>query len=65
MAATLGLVLILTGVFASTVFAADPPNNQDLPACCQQQQGTSNVPSCCVQQGNSGTGLYRGSCCGR
>jgi hypothetical protein len=67
-AAVLGLVVILTGVFASMVFAAGPTNTQDLPACCQQQQGTSTVPSCCLQQGNPVTGLSqsgRASCCVR
>ena len=68
-AAALGLLVILTGVFTSMVFAADPTNNQDLPACCQQQQGLSSVPNCCAQQGNAVTGPYqgggRGSCCGR
>ncbi len=63
--AALGLVVILTGVFASMAFAADPTSGQDLPACCQQKPVTSAVAGCCGQQGNAVTGLSAGSCCGR
>ncbi|MFC1905290.1 hypothetical protein ACFLXL_00595 [Chloroflexota bacterium] len=69
LAAVLGLIIILTGVFTSVALAEDATDNQNLPACCQQQQGLSSAPSCCGQQGNAVTDLYQGggsgSCCGR
>lgn len=68
-AVALALVAILTVVFTSIAFAADPDDNNGLPACCQQQQGQA-VPGCCIQQGataNPGYGYQvgPGGCCGR
>ncbi len=69
-AAALALVAILTVVFTSIAFAADPDDNNSLPACCQQQQGQA-TPGCCIQQGTTtnnpvyGYQAGPGGCCRR
>jgi hypothetical protein len=69
LAVGLGIIVILTSIFTGIVLAADPTDNQNLPACCPQYQGLSSGPGCCIQQGNAVTNPYQGgrlgSCCGR